>query len=130
MSDQSRAAVRIRAAERVIQAAERHIEDCCRTDIGWRDQMKTHDALTEALGAYAKEQSDSLPDARSLYPERDECLPQPGLRERPGTGPCAIQPAAPHSTAQIEMWADEAELGYDPEELARHPRPLAGQGNP
>jgi hypothetical protein len=56
VTDPNRAAERDGSAERVIEAAERHIEHCCRTDIDWREQMKTHDALVEALAAYAKEQ--------------------------------------------------------------------------
>lgn len=29
---------------------QRHMEDCCRTDIEWREQMATHDAASCALG--------------------------------------------------------------------------------
>ncbi len=38
---------------KVAEAAEKHVEDCCRTDIGWRDQMRSHDALVDALAALA-----------------------------------------------------------------------------
>lgn len=30
-------------------AAAHHAEECCRTDIGWREQMCSHDALVDVL---------------------------------------------------------------------------------
>jgi hypothetical protein len=35
----------------VAKAASRHTEDCCRTDIHWREQMASHNALCAALAA-------------------------------------------------------------------------------
>jgi chromosome segregation ATPase len=37
---------RLRAALRV---AGKHLEDCCRTDIGWQEQMRSHDKAVRAL---------------------------------------------------------------------------------
>jgi hypothetical protein len=41
----------------LVEAAQRHVEDCCRTDIGWREQMRSHDALVDAVAVFTEGRS-------------------------------------------------------------------------
>jgi hypothetical protein len=41
----------VASLQNVAEAAGRHCEDCCRTDIRWTEQMVTHQALVDALEA-------------------------------------------------------------------------------